>query len=251
MDCLDDRPPFAASPSGAARPKKPSFFLKSSSFHHHQPPAKEIYKVGNGCPLPSPGVASPKPLWKQPCEDPPLAGSEIYTSAANALRRSSSYRSGRAAAARWPPKVVLYSTSLRGVRRTYEDCCAVRNILRGFRVAVDERDVSMDALLRRELQSRLGGGKAPVALPQVFIGERWVGGAEEIRLMFESGDLTKLLEGVARQDPRFVCRTCGGMRFVPCFGCSGSRKVFDEEEGQLRRCPDCNENGLVRCPDCC
>jgi hypothetical protein len=31
--------------------------------------------------------------------------------------------------------VVLYTTSLRGVRRTFADCVAVRAILRGFRVA--------------------------------------------------------------------------------------------------------------------
>jgi hypothetical protein len=41
------------------------------------------------------------------------------------------------------------------VRRTFADCCAVRAALRGLRVAVDERDVSMDASLRREVQALL------------------------------------------------------------------------------------------------
>ncbi|OMP00913.1 hypothetical protein CCACVL1_03255 [Corchorus capsularis] len=31
----------------------------------------------------------------------------------------------------------------------------------------------------------------------------------------------------------------------------GSRKVFDEDEGLLKRCLECNENGLIRCPECC
>ncbi|KAG6507440.1 uncharacterized protein At5g39865-like [Zingiber officinale] len=148
------------------------------------------------------------------------------------------------------PKVVLYFTSLRSIRRTFEDCCAVRAILRGFHVAVDERDVSMDASFRRELQELLVKGR-PLVLPQVFIGSRWLGGSEEIRQMHEAGELGKMLEGVAAQDPAFVCDGCGGMRFVPCSNCHGSRKVFVEEEGRMRRCELCNENGLVRCSYCC
>ncbi|GJN33328.1 hypothetical protein PR202_gb21916 [Eleusine coracana subsp. coracana] len=46
-----------------------------------------------------------------------------------------------------PQSMVLYTTSLRGVRRTFTDCSAARAILRGFRVAIDERDVSMDPSL--------------------------------------------------------------------------------------------------------
>ncbi|XP_074575974.1 uncharacterized protein At5g39865-like [Curcuma longa] len=141
------------------------------------------------------------------------------------------------------PKLILYSTSLRSIRRTFGDCCAVCAILRGFHVAVDERDVSMDASFRRELQELLGKGR-PVVLPQVFIGSRWLGGAEEIRQMHEAGELGKMLEGVAVQDPAIVCGGCGGIRFIPCSNCYGSRKVFVEEEGRMRRCEFCNENGL-------
>ncbi|PKU62997.1 uncharacterized protein At5g39865-like [Dendrobium catenatum] len=148
-------------------------------------------------------------------------------------------------------RVILYTTSLRGIRRTHEDCCAVRAILRGFRVAVDERDVSIDAAYRRELQSLIGGKGRPVSLPQVFLRGRHIGGAEEVRQLHEIGELGKLLEGVPGQDPAFVCGGCGGFRFVPCGRCCGSRKVFVEEEGRMRRCDYCNENGLVRCSHCC
>ncbi|OMP01388.1 Glutaredoxin [Corchorus capsularis] len=146
-------------------------------------------------------------------------------------------------------RIVLYFTSLRGIRKTYEDCCSVRMIFRGFRVPVDERDISMDSMYRTELQS-LVGGKA-ISLPQVFIRGKHVGGVEEIKQLNESGELAKLLEGFPIRDPRIVCEGCGDARFVPCPNCNGSKKVFEEDEGRLRRCPDCNENGLIRCPGCC
>lgn len=151
-------------------------------------------------------------------------------------------------------RIVLYFTSLRGIRRTYEDCYAVRNIFRGFRVWVDERDISMDANYRKELMSVLGENnkrKGHVALPQVFIRGRHVGGADVIRYMFEVGELAKVLEGLPRTKGGFVCESCGDVRFAPCGNCSGSRKVFDEDEGMLKRCLECNENGLIRCPNCC
>ncbi|KAF7042779.1 hypothetical protein CFC21_052282 [Triticum aestivum] len=148
------------------------------------------------------------------------------------------------------PAVVLYTTSLRGVRRTFTDCSAVRAVLRGFRVAVDERDLSMDAALRRELQGLLAARGRAFSLPQLFVGGRLVGGAEEARQLHEAGELRRLLEGAAGQDPAFVCDACGGVRFVPCPACAGSRKVFVEEEGRTSCCGLCNENGLVRCPAC-
>ncbi|KAI3471740.1 hypothetical protein Pfo_028390 [Paulownia fortunei] len=145
-------------------------------------------------------------------------------------------------------RIVLYYTSLRGIRKTYEDCCA-RVIFRGFRVCVDERDISMDRSYRTELQDALKG-KA-VSLPQVFIKGKYIGGAEEIKQLNEAGELAKLLEGFPLIDLGFVCESCGDARFLPCPNCNGSRKVYEEEEGKLRRCPDCNENGLIRCSGCC
>ncbi|KEH41459.1 putative thioredoxin-like protein [Medicago truncatula] len=155
-------------------------------------------------------------------------------------------------------RIVFYFTSLRGIRKTYEDCCSVRMILKGFRVRVDERDISMDSSYRKELQNALGDKM--VTLPHVFIRGKHVGNAEEIRLLHESGELENLLKGFPIKDSGFVCERCGDARFVPCSKCNGSRRVFEEEKGKLRRyndaslekrCIDCNENGLIRCPTCC
>ncbi|KAJ6843883.1 uncharacterized protein M6B38_116850 [Iris pallida] len=158
-------------------------------------------------------------------------------------------------------RVVYYFTSLRGVRKTYEDCWAARVILQDYGVRVDERDVSMHWGFRDELREILGAGFGG-SLPRAFANGRYLGGAEEVRRMHEDGELAAALEecdaAEAKAAGGVCCDACGDMRFVPCEVCSGSCKVFvaeDEEEesvaGGFKRCPDCNENGLVRCRVCC
>lgn len=163
-------------------------------------------------------------------------------------------------------KLIVYFTSLRGVRKTYEDCCHVRVILKGLGVRVDERDVSMHSGFKEELKELLKDGFYGGGLPRVFIGKRYIGGAEEIRRLHEDGQLEKLLECCEKMDDDGgcggggACEACGDVRFVPCETCSGSCKIYyeeDEEDGGeedeygFQRCPDCNENGLIRCPICC
>lgn len=147
-------------------------------------------------------------------------------------------------------KVVLYFTSLRGIRKTFEDCCSVKLILRGFRVSVDERDISMHSPFRQELQDLLG---KPMPVPRLFIGGKYIGGVEEIQQLHEIGELAKYLECFPVQAHSKPCDGCGDVRFIPCQNCDGSRKIFTEEEGQglFIRCQQCNENGLIRCPVCC
>ncbi|XP_056856298.1 uncharacterized protein At5g39865-like [Raphanus sativus] len=156
------------------------------------------------------------------------------------------------AQARAEDKIVLYFTTLRGIRKTHEDCCCVRMILRGFQVNVDERDISMDSKFRKELQSIILGGDAekPVCLPQVFIGGSHVGGVEEIMKLNDSGELAEMLKGFPACESLGACRCCGDARFVPCSNCDGSTKVFEGKHGMFKRCSKCNENGLVRCLEC-
>ncbi|KAL5200483.1 hypothetical protein ABZP36_021686 [Zizania latifolia] len=164
-------------------------------------------------------------------------------------------------------RVVLYFTSLRGIRHTYEDCCDTSAILRSHGVRVDERDLSLHAGYKDELRAALDAPGHVTPLPQVFVDGWHLGGADDVRRMHESGELSKALlsscdmaaaavgkaGSLASPEP---CGGCGGVRFVPCDACSGSCKVFVEDEdcggtaGAFRRCPECNENGLVRCPVC-
>ncbi|CAL5070331.1 unnamed protein product [Urochloa decumbens] len=188
-------------------------------------------------------------------------------------RRSKGRDGSRVSPLRRPPggdrKAVVYFTSLRGVRKTFVDCCAVRSILRSYGVRVDERDVSMHAVFKAELAELLGPGLAGAAalpLPRVFADGKYVGGAEDVHYLHEAGELWRALDGCDAAPARKLgymeaCAACGDVRFVPCETCSGSCKVFVEDDddagdryrdvGEFRRCPDCNENGLVRCPVCC
>ncbi|XP_009615837.1 uncharacterized protein At3g28850-like [Nicotiana tomentosiformis] len=145
-------------------------------------------------------------------------------------------------------RIVLYYTSLRGIRKTHEDCCSMRMIFKEYRVCIDERDISMDSSYRKELQDVLEG--KTMSLPRVFVRGKYIGGIEEIKQLHETGELAKLLEGFSVRNDGFTCESCGEERFVPCPGCNGSRKLFEKEEGKSRRCPRCNENGLIRCPGC-
>ncbi|XP_021716811.1 uncharacterized protein At5g39865-like, partial [Chenopodium quinoa] len=146
-------------------------------------------------------------------------------------------------------RIVVYYTSLRVIRHTFEACRSVIAILHGFQVVIDERDILMDLGFMSELRELLGLKPAEqLSLPRVFIGGRYIGGADEVKYLNEIGELKKLVSGIPPKKPG-TCVTCGGYRFILCADCSGSHKIFSEKIG-FRSCLVCNENGLIRCPDC-
>ncbi|GMJ09493.1 hypothetical protein like AT5G06470 [Hibiscus trionum] len=153
---------------------------------------------------------------------------------------------------RCPPggedSVVLYTTSLRGIRKTFEDCRSIRYLLNSFKILIHERDVSMDMEFREELWRLFGERVVP---PKLFIKGRYIGGADEVIGLHEEGKLKKLLKGIPSIN--IPCRDCANMRFLVCPNCDGSRKIFDQtgfDDQHCLQCPDCNENGLVKCPVC-
>uniref|UniRef100_A0A2P2NHB7 Uncharacterized protein MANES_02G007900 n=1 Tax=Rhizophora mucronata TaxID=61149 RepID=A0A2P2NHB7_RHIMU len=143
--------------------------------------------------------------------------------------------------------LVIYTTSLRGVRRTHEDCSGVLAVLDGHGVVYDERDVSLHGEFLNELRELLGEG---VAVPRIFVKGKYIGGVEELVGLNESGRLGRILSWarVERVVGRKVCEVCGGARFLPCLDCGGSCKIL--VDGVKERCGKCNENGLVRCAAC-
>ncbi|CAH1452278.1 unnamed protein product [Lactuca virosa] len=153
--------------------------------------------------------------------------------------------------------VILYTTSLRGIRKTFEDCNTIRFLLGSFRVSYDERDVSMHMEFREELWRTLGGRVIP---PRLFIKGRHIGGVEEVVGLHEQGKLIYLLNGIPRSPTTAPCKGCGGIRFRICFSCNGSRKVVSEETDDDHSdhsdtplpisCVECNENGLTKCQVC-
>ncbi|XP_039146521.1 uncharacterized protein LOC120283832 [Dioscorea cayenensis subsp. rotundata] len=158
--------------------------------------------------------------------------------------------------------VVLYTTTLRGVRRTFEDCETARRVVEGIAVdagvEVDERDVSLHGEYLKEVKEMVG---EEVVVPRLFIMGRYIGGVEEVVQLGDVGKLREMMKWVVRRGEgggkggRRDCEGCGGARFVPCLECKGSCKVVvvveeEEEKEKVVRCGECNENGLMLCPLC-
>ncbi|ESR59033.1 glutaredoxin domain-containing protein [Citrus sinensis] len=143
--------------------------------------------------------------------------------------------------------VIFYTTTLRGIRKTFEDCSSVRFLLESFKVIFFERDVSMHIEFREELWKVLDCKAVP---PRLFIKGRYIGGAAEVLTLHEQGKLRPLFDGMPIDRSDGPCDGCAGVRFVLCFRCCGSHKVV-AGDGLASQCQECNENGLIICPYCC
>lgn len=143
--------------------------------------------------------------------------------------------------------VVIYTTTLRGIRKTFEDCNKVRLILESHGIRIFERDISMDAGFKEELRELMG--TKGVKVPMVFVKGRLIGGIDEVMKLEEEEKLGVLFEGIPKA--RSGCEVCGDVRFVMCVKCNGSCKVLDKENQKTVKCGECNENGLIHCPICC
>ncbi|KAJ0089021.1 hypothetical protein Patl1_32533 [Pistacia atlantica] len=113
--------------------------------------------------------------------------------------------------------VVIYTTTLRGIRKTFEECNNVRSIIESHQIQMFERDISMDSGFKEELRTLMETKE--VKVPLVFVKGRLVGGVDEVVKMEEEGKLGILFEGI----PKAMggCEGCGGVRFVMCMECNG------------------------------
>ncbi|XP_068634424.1 uncharacterized protein At3g28850-like [Aristolochia californica] len=152
---------------------------------------------------------------------------------------------------RCPPggihSVILYTTTIRGIRKTFEDCKSIKFLLGSLKVLYHERDVSMHLEFREELWRIMGGRAVP---PRLFIKGRYIGGADEVLGLHERGKLRLLVADIPLDRFGGTCDGCSGLRFVMCSDCNGSHKLATSEQEFFVSCPNCNENGLITCPIC-
>jgi len=82
------------------------------------------------------------------------------------------------------PNVTIYTTPFCGF------CHAAKRLLSQKGVEFREIDVSYDAQQRQEMVRRAGGRRT---VPQIFIGDRHVGGCDDLRGLDAKGELGPLL----------------------------------------------------------
>ncbi|XP_061541408.1 glutaredoxin domain-containing cysteine-rich protein 1 [Phycodurus eques] len=151
-------------------------------------------------------------------------------------------------------RMVIYTTSFRVVRTTFERCELVRKIFQNHRLKFMEKNIALDSEYGKELEERCKRVGEPPSLPVVFVDGHYLGGAEKILNMNESGELQDLLTKIERVQHPETCQSCGGFAFVPCPTCHGSkmsvfRNCFTDSFKALK-CTSCNENGLRPCGSC-
>ncbi|XP_044961709.1 disease resistance protein RGA5-like [Hordeum vulgare subsp. vulgare] len=129
------------------------------------------------------------------------------------------------------PEVVLYTASASASRRrgqTSADLYALRALLRGYGLTMDERDVSTSKAHRSELKSLLAARGCAFSLPQLLVGGRPVGGPDHVRKLHQTGGLRHLLDAAPRPCRAFVCQACKRVGSEPCSKCSEARnKMLD------------------------
>lgn len=86
------------------------------------------------------------------------------------------------------PEIIMYSTAFCGY------CQRARGLLERKGVAFLEIKVDEDASQRDIMLKRSGGRRT---VPQIFIGERHVGGYDDLAALDRSGELDKLLQTAA------------------------------------------------------
>jgi glutaredoxin 3 len=83
------------------------------------------------------------------------------------------------------PAVVVHGT------RTCGYCYSAQRLLRARGIDFQYVDVTGDRIARLALYQRTGR----TSVPQIWIGERWIGGFDELEALDEAGELSTLISG--------------------------------------------------------
>jgi glutaredoxin 3 len=83
------------------------------------------------------------------------------------------------------PKITIYTSPI------CPYCTRAKLLLKKKGAAYDEVDVFMDPGKRAEMEEKSGGA---FTVPQIFIGERHVGGCDELYALERAGELDPLLK---------------------------------------------------------
>jgi len=86
------------------------------------------------------------------------------------------------------PRITIYR------RTSCNYCDTAKYLLEGKGVEPEEIDVTKSPEMQAEMEKRTGGNDT---LPQIFIGERHIGGCDELIALDRNGELEALLSGEA------------------------------------------------------
>ncbi|KAI4501872.1 hypothetical protein M0802_003207 [Mischocyttarus mexicanus] len=108
------------------------------------------------------------------------------------IERKKQSRRSRAYKAKEEGKVVVYTTSSGIVRLTFYNCMKVKQILNTHMVKYEEKDLFRSAELQTELRDRIGC--TAIQVPQLFVGGQYIGDADIVERLNESGVLRGVLK---------------------------------------------------------
>ncbi|XP_014224453.1 glutaredoxin domain-containing cysteine-rich protein CG12206-like [Trichogramma pretiosum] len=150
-------------------------------------------------------------------------------------------------------KVVLFTTSGSIIRSTSNRCQSIKKILDTHMAKYEVRDLNFSSDNQKELKERMRCNA--ITVPQLFIDGEYIGDANTVERLNETGELRQMLKPYKSLDVCNTCQACGGYRLLPCPVCNGSKKSVHRNDFTAEfvalKCMNCDEVGLVRCQYCC
>ncbi|CCD73785.1 Glutaredoxin domain-containing protein [Caenorhabditis elegans] len=160
--------------------------------------------------------------------------------------------------------VIVYLTSCGVLRRSYDRCKNVTQLLEAFRVKYEIRDLNISnfhvAELAEKLKLNVEFQKDLIfdSLPLIYVDGYFLGNEKTIVELNDVKLLDNILGKYQNQAPSSVCSECGNRGYIVCRMCHGSRRRHQQNAtssvenpfGLVLRCSSCDENGIARCEKC-